>query len=219
MSLQLFGHPFSSYTMKALIALYENETPFDFRILDPDHPENTAELARRWPVAKFPLLVDGGTTVFETSAIIEHLAVFHPGPVPLIPADAKAAVPVRMLDRVFDSHVMTPMQTIVFDACRPEEARDRYVVEQARTALDTIYAWLDQALADRPWAAGDAFTLADAAAAPALFYADWVQPIGEDRMTLKAYRARLLARASFARCVDDARPYRPLFPLGAPERD
>ena len=219
MSLQLFGHPFSSYTMKALIALYENETPFDFRILDPDHPENTAELARRWPVARFPLLVDGGTTVFETSAIIEHLAAFRAGPVPLIPADAKVAVPVRMLDRVFDSHVMGPMQAIVFDARRPEEARDSYGVTQARTALYTIYAWLDHALAERQWAAGDAFTLADAAAAPALFYADWAHPIGEDRATLKAYRARLLARPSFARCVDDARPYRRFFPLGAPDRD
>ena len=89
--------------MKALIALYENETLFDFRILDPDHPENAAELARRWPVARFPLLVDGGTTVFETSAIIEHLTAFHAGPVPLIPADAKAAVPVRMLDRVYST--------------------------------------------------------------------------------------------------------------------
>jgi glutathione S-transferase len=218
-SLRLFGHPFSSYTMKALIALYENETPFDFRILGPDHPENGAELARRWPVARFPLLVDGKTTVFETSAIIEHLAAFHSGPVKLIPDDPKAAVPVRMLDRVFDNHVMRPVQTIVFDARRPEEARDRYGVAQARTALDTIYAWLDDTLAGRRWAAGDAFTLADAAAAPSLFYADWVQPIGEDRNTLKAYRARLLARPSFARCVDDARPYRPFFPLGAPDRD
>jgi glutathione S-transferase len=219
MSLQLFGHPFSSYTMKALIALYENETPFDFRILDPDHPENTAELARRWPVARFPLLVDGATTVVETSAIIEHLTAFHAGAVPLIPADAKAAVPVRMLDRVFDSHVMGPMQAIVFDARRPEEARDSYGVTQARAALDTIYAWLDHALAGRQWAAGDAFTLADAAAAPALLYADWTHPIGEDRTTLKAYRARLLARPSFARCVEDARPYRRFFPLGAPDRD
>ncbi len=219
MSLQLFGHPFSSYTMKALIALYENETPFDFRILDPDHPENTAELARRWPVARFPLLVDGATTVFETSAIIEHLMAFHAGPVPLIPADAKAAVPVRMLDRVFDSHVMGPMQAIVFDARRPEEARDPYGVAQARTALETIYAWLDHALAERQWAAGDAFTLADAAAAPALFYADWAHPIGDALTTIKAYRARLLARPSFARCVDDARPYRRFFPLGAPDRD
>jgi glutathione S-transferase len=219
MSLQLFGHPFSSYTMKALIALYENETPFDFRILDPDHPENAAELARRWPVAKFPLLVDGGTTVFETSAIIEHLTAFHPGPVRLIPADARAAVPVRMLDRVFDNHVMGPMQAIVAGALRPEDARDPYGVAHARTALDTIYGWLDDALSGREWAAGDAFTLADAAAAPALLYADWAHPIDEDRITLKAYRARLLARPSVAHCVDDARPYRPFFPLGAPDRD
>jgi glutathione S-transferase len=165
------------------------------------------------------LLVDGATTVVETSAIIEHLTAFYPGPAPLIPADAKAAVPVRMLDRVFDCHVMTPMQVIVFDARRPEEVRDPYGVSQARVALDTIYGWLDHALAGRRWAAGDAFTLADAAAAPALFYADWAHPIGEDRTTLKAYRARLLARPSFARCVDDARPYRPFFPLGAPDRD
>ena len=219
MSLQLFGHPFSSYTMKALIALYENATPFEFRMLDPDHPENGAELARHWPIGKFPLLVDGGTIVFETSAIIEHLAAFHAGPVPLIPADAKAAVPVRMLDRVFDNHVMGPMQSIVFDARRPEDARDPYGVAQARTALDTIYGWLDNALAGRQWAAGDAFTLADAAAAPALFYADWTHPIREDLATLKAYRARLLARPSFARCIDEARPYRRFFPLGAPDRD
>ena len=107
----------------------------------------------------------------------------------------------------------------MFDALRPQDARDPYGVSQARTALDTIYAWLDDALAGRRWAAGDAFTLADAAAAPALFYADWMQPIGEDRTTLKAYRARLLARPSFARCIDEARPYRPFFPLGAPDRD
>jgi glutathione S-transferase len=219
MSLQLFGHPFSSYTMKALIAFYENQTPFDFRILDPDHPRNTAELAQRWPVAKFPLLVDGATTVFETSAIIEHLAAFHPGPLQLIPEDSKQAVAVRMLDRVFDLHVMAPMQAIVSDARRPDEARDPYGVTQARTALDTIYVWLDQALAGRQWAAGEAFTLADAAAAPALFYADWAHPIGEGRTTLKAYRARLLARPSFARCIDEARPYRAFFPLGAPDRD
>jgi glutathione S-transferase len=218
-SLELFGHPFSSYTMKALIALYENGTPFDFRILDPDHPENAAELARRWPIGRFPLLVDGGTTVFETSAIIEHLAAFYPGRVPLVPADAKDAVAVRMLDRVFDNHVMGPMQVIVLDARRPEDARDSYGVAQARTALDTIYAWLDHVLAGREWAAGDVFTLADAAAAPALFYADWAHPIGDDHTTLKAYRARLLARPSFARCIEDARPYRRFFPLGAPDRD
>ena len=219
MRLQLFGHTFSSYTMKALIALYENQTPFDFRSIGPDQPDNTAELIRHWPIARFPLLIDGETTVFETSAIIEHLAAFHPGPVPLIPADAKAAVPVRMLDRVFDNYVMGPMQTVVGDALRPEGSRDPYGVAKARAMLDTIYAWLDQTLAGRTWAAGDAFTLADAAAAPSLFYADWAHPIVEEHATLKAYRARLLARASFARCIDEARPYRHFFPLGAPDRD
>jgi len=219
MTLQLFGHPFSSYTMKALIALYENETPFDFRMLGPDHAENAAELARRWPIAKFPLLVDGATAVFETSAIIDHLAAFHAGPVTLIPTDPKAAVPVRMLDRVFDSHVMRPMQAIVGDALRSEDVRDPNGVAQARTALDTVYAWLDHVLRGRCWATGDAFTLADAAAAPALFYADWAHPIGQDCVILRAYRARLLARPSFARCIDEARPYRSFFPLGAPDRD
>ena len=141
------------------------------------------------------------------------------GAVPLIPADAKDAVAVRMLDRVFDNYVMGPMQAIVSDALRPEDARDPYGVAQARTALDTIYGWLDHELAGREWAAGDAFTLADAAAAPALFYADWAHPIGEDRTTLRAYRARLLARPSFARCIEEARPYRRFFPLGAPDRD
>ena len=219
MSLQLFGHPFSSYTMKALIAFYENQTPFEFRMLGPEYADNGAELARRWPIGKFPLLVDGDTTVLESTAIIEHLGVFHPGPVTLIPADAKAAVPVRMLDRVFDNYVMAPMQTIVGDALRPEGSRDAYGVAQARTTLDTIYAWLDHTLAGRGWAAGDAFSLADAAAAPSLFYADWAHPMGEERSTLKAYRARLLERPSFARCIEEARPYRAFFPLGAPDRD
>ncbi len=145
-------------------------------------------------MAKFPLLVDGDAAVFETSAIIEYLMAFHPGPVPLIPADAKAAVPVRMLDRVFDSHVMTPMQAIVANAIRPEDARDPYGVSRSRSALETIYAWLDHTLSGRQWAAGDAFTMADAAAAPSLFYADWAHPISEHHPTLKAYRARLLAR-------------------------
>ena len=205
--------------MKALIALDRNKTAFEFRMLGPDHPENGAELARRWPRAKFPLLVDGDTTVFEATAIIEHLAAFHAGPACLIPGDAKVAAPVRMLDRVFDNHVMGPMQSIVFDTRRPAPERDPSVIVQARNALDTIYAWLDHAVTGRRWAAGDAFTLADAAAAPALLYAHWVHPIGADRFALTAYRARLLARPSVARCVDEARPCRSLFPLRVPNEN
>lgn len=219
MTLQLYGHPFSSYTWKALIPLYENKTPFEFRMLDPDHSENYAEFASLWPIAKFPLLRDGEAVVFEATAIIEYLAAFHPGPVSLLPADPMLAVETRMLDRVFDNYVMTPLQAFVDDAMRPAEARDPVGVTKARKTLDTIYAWLDQKLAGREWANGDGFSLADCAAAPSLFYADWVHRIGEPHANLRAYRARLLARPSVARAVDEARPYRPLFPLGAPDRD
>ncbi|TPG39899.1 glutathione S-transferase family protein [Sphingomonas koreensis] len=217
--MELFGHPFSSYTWKALIPLYENGTPFAFRTVDPSAPENGAELAQRWSLAKFPLLVDGDRQVFETTAIIEYLDAFYPGVARMIPADPWDAVRVRQLDRVFDNYVMNVMGAIVANAMRPEEHRDAWGVEQARRGLDKIYAWLDAELAGRDWAAGDAFTLADCAAAPALFYADWAHPIPDSHATLKAYRARLLARPSVARCVEDARPFRHYFPLGAPDRD
>jgi glutathione S-transferase len=219
MTLQLFGHPFSSYTWKALIPLYENDTPFTFRMVDGDHPENGAELTRLSPMGKFPLLVDGETAVYEATAIIEHLAAFHPGAVALIPADPMAAVAARMLDRVFDNYVMNTMQVAVADALRPPGNSDPYGMAQARDALDRIYAWLDKEFAGREWAIGTDFTMADCAAAPSLFYADWAYPIPERFTTLKAYRARLLARPSVVRAVDEARPYRAYFPLGAPDRD
>lgn len=219
MALELYGHPFSSYTWKALMPPYENATPFTFRALGPDQPDNARALAAWWPVGKFPVLVDGGVPVVESSTIIEHLDVYHAGPVRFLPADPAAAIEVRMLDRIFDNHVMGVMVRAVVDAMLPPERRDPDVMTAVSGALDTIYAWLDERLAGRPWAAGDAFTLADCAGAPALFYADWVHPIDPRFATLRGYRARLLARASVKRCVDDARPYRALFPLGAPDRD
>ena len=219
MALELFGHPFSSYTWKALIPLYENGTAFVFRNVDPSEPDNHAELARRWPLAKFPLLVDGDAQVFESTAIIEYLDAAHPGAVRFVPGDALASVDVRMLDRLFDNYVMTPTQKIVGDALRPADARDALGVEQARATLDRAYEWLETRMADREWAAGDGFSLADCAAAPSLFYADWVHPIGDRFPALATYRGRLLARPSVTRCIDEARPYRHYFPLGAPDRD
>ena len=219
MVMQLFGHPFSSYTWKAKIALYENNTPFEFRIVGPDHPDNAAELSRRSAVGKFPLLVDGDTAVFEATAIIEYLEAVHPGLEPLIPASREAAVKVRMMDRVFDNYVMNVMTVMVTDALRPEEHRDPYGVERARADLDRIYAWLDLELTGRDLACGAHFTLADCAAAPSLFYADWAHPIADQHVTLRAYRARLLARPSVTRCIEEARPYRAYFPLGAHDRD
>ena len=210
MSVELFGHPFSSYTWKALIPLYETETPFTFRNIE--EPDNHAAFVAVWPVGKFPLLVEDGVPIMESSIIVEHVA-----PV-MVPNDREEEV--RLLDRIFDSHVMTPTQAIVaehlpFITQTPDENR----IARARAALDNIYPWLDARLAGRTWAAGEEFTLADCAGAPSLFYADWVQPIPDEFETLKAYRARALARPSVARVVDEARPYRHLFPLGAPDRD
>lgn len=219
MSLKLYAHPFSSYCQKALIALYENGTPFEFRLLAHDNPQIMAEFVELWPIKRFPVLVDGGHTVMEASIIIEYLGLHYPGPVALLPADARAALEVRGMDRFFDNYISTPQQKVVFDSLRPEAERDKRGVAEARAMLDTAYAWLDRTMADREWAAGGAFSLADCAAAPALFYADWTHPIDARFARVRAYRERLLARPSFARAVDEARPYRPLFPLGAPDRD
>jgi glutathione S-transferase len=219
MSLALYGHPFSSYTQKVLVALYENATPFEFRCIGGDEPRHAVEWLRRWPLRKFPLLVDGDRNIVETSIIIEYLQLTHPGPVRLLPTDPKAALDVRFLDRFFDLHVMDPVQHAVSGALSgdPEKRKDGLALSATR--LDLAYAWLEGQLVGRTWAAGPDFTLADCAAAPSLFYADWTHPIGEAFPMLRGYRARLLDRPSFARAVDEARSFRPLFPLGAPDRD
>ena len=217
MSLVLHAHPFSSNCQKVLIALYENDLSFEFRMLA--DPASMAALEKLWPLKKFPLLEDDGHVVLETSIIIEYLQLHHPGPVRLLPDDPDAALEVRLMDRFFDNYVMTPMQRIVSDHIRPAETRDRQGVAEAREMLETSYRWLDGEMSGREWAAGDAFSLADCAAAPALFYADWVHPIAPPLVNVRAYRQRLLERPSFARAVDEARPYRANFPLDAPERD
>jgi glutathione S-transferase len=219
MSLALYGHPFSSYTQKVLVALYENAIPFEFRCLGPDTPQHAAEWLRRWPLGKFPLLLDGERSVVETTIIIEYLQLAHPGPVRLLPADSMAALDVRFLDRFFDLHVMQWVQHAVNGALTGDAVKREEGLALAAKKLDLAYAWLEKQLAGRTWAAGEAFTLADCAAAPALFYADWTQRIPETCPVLRAYRARLLARPSFARAVNEAREFRPLFPLGAPDRD
>lgn len=219
MALTLFAHPFSSYSQKVLIALYENGTPFTFRVLAHTDPAVGAEFAALWPIRKFPVLVDDGQAIAEATIIIEHLDLHHPGPARLIPSDKAAALEVRFLDRFFDNYIHTSMQKIVGDALRQAGERDAKGVADARAMLDIAYHWLEQHMTARDWAAGDDFSLADCAAAPALFYADWAHRIGETFPRLRAYRARLNARPSFARAIEEARPYRPLFPLGAPDRD
>jgi glutathione S-transferase len=210
MALTLYAHPLSSYCWKVLIALYENGAPFEYRQLG--EAEADAEMARLWPIAKMPILVDDGRTIVESSIIIEHLDVHHPGAARLIPADAAAALEVRLLDRVFDNYVMTPMQQVVFNRFCPVEARNAFSVEQARTLLGKSYAWLEDRLAGRTWAAGDAFGLADCAAGPSLHYAEKVHPFRADFPVLAAYLDRLEARPSFARAIEEAKPFSHMFP-------
>ena len=217
MSLQFFGHPFSSYTQKVLIALRADETPFEYRLLEQDHPENFEELKRHSPFGLFPLLLDDGQPVIETTCIIEHLQAHHPGPNRWIP-DGELGRRVRLLDRFFDLYVMNNLQVPVADALRPEGTQDALGVSRARERLHVAYDWLEGEIGD-PWAAGEQFTLADCAAAPSLFYADWIEEIGPQRPKLAAYRARLLAHPIVARAVNEGRPYRHYFPLGAPDRD
>jgi glutathione S-transferase len=215
----LYAHPFSSYCQKVLTALYENATPFIYRLLAPEDPEALAEWERLWPIKKFPLLLDEDRSVVESSIIIEYVALKWPGAQRMLPEDPAAALEARQMDRFFDSYVMTPMQKVVLDHLRPQDSRDPFGVEEARAMLERAYGWLNGVMAERPWAAGGDFSLADCAAAPALFYADWVHPIGEHLEAARDYRKRLLARPSFARAVDEARPYRQYFPPGAPDRD
>lgn len=214
---RLYAHPFSSYCQKALVALYENAIDFDYRHLE--EPGTSAELTALWPIGRFPLLVDGGRTVPEASCIIEYLQLHHPGPVRLVPEDPDAALEVRLLDRFFDNYVSTPQQKVVFDALCAEGGRDPHGVGKARALLETAYAWLDARMATRTWAVGESFSMADCGAAPFLFYADWTHAIDPRFANVRAYRQRLLARPSFKRAVDEARPYRAYFPLGAPDRD
>lgn len=223
MTLALYAHPFSSYCQKVLVALYANDIPFEYRNLE--DPAHQRALEALWPMKRFPVLVDsaagaGMQPVIEATAIIEYLHVRHPGPIRLLPDDPLAAVQVRMLDRFFDNYISTPQQKLVFDAIRPEADRDAYGAGEARRMLDTAYAWLERHLADgRRWATGDAPCLADCGAAPFLFYADWTHAIPHAFGHVHAYRARLLAWPPFARAVEEARPFRPYFPLGAPDRD
>lgn len=215
MTVQLYGHPFASFAWKALIAAYERDVPFTFCMVDPDHPENVARMAELSPTGQFPALVDGDRTVTQSNAVIEYLDRFGNAP-RMIPSDPDKALQARMLADVFDDYIAAPLQKIVGEALRPKDRQDLRRVEEAKAGLDAAYAWLGKRVGNG-WATGGDFSIADCAAAPALFYADWVHPIPDG--ALKAYRARVLARPSVVRVVNEARPYRAFFPLGAPDRD
>ena len=215
--LALYGHLFSSYTWKALIALYANDTPFEFRGVGADNADFDAFVAAASPQGKFPVLSDGDVAVFEASSIIEHLHLTHRGPAPLLPDDPAAAIRVRMIDRMFDNYVMGIMQQSVLEAIRTSGNPGPEVLAAVAAKLERSYAWFESWLADYP--VTDEITLIECAAAPSLLYADWVHQIPERFTRLRQWRAHLLALPPVKRCVDDARQFRQYFPLGAPDRD
>jgi glutathione S-transferase len=222
MSLTLYIHPLASFCHKVLIALYENGTSFRSETVDLGDPGSAAAHMERWPVGKIPVLHDAEAkrVIPETSIIIEYLQETYPGPVTLLPADSSARLETRLWDRFFDLYVNVPMGKIVTDRIRPEGKSDPHGVAEARATLDTAYGMIDGQMSAHEWAIGQEFTMADCAAAPALFYASIVHPFGERRRHLARYRDRLLERPSVKRVIAEARPYFSMFPYrdAMPER-
>lgn len=213
--IELYGHPFAAFVWKPLIAAYQRNVPFMFRMVDAEHPENLERMRALSPTGQFPALVHGSVAFSQSNAIIEYLDRFGTA-APMIPCEPVTALNARTLASIFDDYVAQPMQRIVAESLRPQHNRDPARVEEAGQQLDKAYAWLSSRMTDA-FAVGERMTIADCAAAPALFYADWVRPIPAG--PLKEYRARLLAHHAVARVVEEARPFRRLFPLGAPDRD
>jgi glutathione S-transferase len=211
-TLKLYLHPLSSYCHKALMAFYENGIDFEPKIVD---RASRAAFERLWPLGKFPLLWDEARNqlVPESSIIIEYLGVHYPGPVQLIPPDADLAREVRFRDRFFDNYLHTPMQKFAADRLRPADQRDPYGLEEAKAAYRAGLDFLESDISGKTWAVGDAFSMADCAAAPALFYGDRCYgPFRDSHPNAMAYLQRLMARPSYARALREAEPYMHMLP-------
>ena len=214
MSFALYYHPLASYCWKALIALYEAEIPFEKRLVDLGDPAQRAAFLELTPLGKFPLLrdIERDRCIPESSIVIEYLAQRAASAARLLPALPELELEVRAKDRFFDLYVMDPMAKIVDDKIRPKSERDARGVAEAHARLETAYGIAESFLRGAGWAVGNDFTLADCAAAPALFYANKVHPLSAARPHARAYLERLEARPSFARVVSEAEPYMAMFP-------
>jgi glutathione S-transferase len=209
----LYYHPLSSYCQKVIVAFYESGVPFVPKLVDLGNPDERAGLVKLYPIAKFPVLRDEerGETIPESSVIIEYLARHHSSATPLMPAEPELAARVRAQDRFYDLYLHTDMQKIIGDRLRPADKKDPYGVEQARTRIKLCYGMIDADMADKTWAAGDTFTMADCAAAPPLFYANMVEPF-EAYPNVKTYFGRLSERPSYKRALEEAKPYFHMIP-------
>jgi glutathione S-transferase len=214
MSLKLYYHPLASFCWKALIALYENDTPFEPILVDLGDEASRAAFLKVWPIGKFPVLRDEARdrTIPESGIIIEYLAQYYPAKTALVPADPDLARQTRFKERFYDLYVHEPMQKIVGDRIRPADKKDPFGVDEARARLATAYGMIERDMAARTWAMGEAFSMADCAASPALFYANEVQPFGQEHAHVERYLRRLEQRPAFARVLEEAQPYFKLFP-------
>jgi glutathione S-transferase len=213
MPLTLYYHPLSSFCWKALIALYEAEIAFEPRQVNLGDSADRAAFEAIWPLAKFPVLRDHtrGETIPESSVIIDYLARTQPSAACLVPSDPDLAMQTRLIDRLIDCYIHVPFQQVVAERMRPEGHRDPYGVELARGQIRSGYMLIAPMIAG-PWAMGEVFTMADCAALPALFYADYAVPL-TDWPGLAAYLGRLKTRPSVARVLAEAEPFFQYFPL------
>jgi len=214
MSLTLYFHPLSSFCQKVLIALYENDTPFEPRIVDLMNEGARGDFLKVWPIGKFPVLRDAAADrlVPESSIIIEYLDRHYPGRTRFVADDADVARQMRFRDRFYDLYVNVPMQKVVTDKMRPPGRNDSHGVEAARQQLATALDMIEPDIAGKTWAMGDTFSMVDCAAAPPLFYANMLKPFGDSHPHTAAYLRRLMERPSYARAVAEARPYFALMP-------
>lgn len=213
MTLALYMHPLSSYCHKALIAFYENDIPFEPKLVD--NATAASELKKLWPIGRFPVLRDTARdrTIPESSIIIEYLALHYPGKVQLVPDDPDLARQVRMRDRFFDNYLHAPLQKFASDRLRPVDKRDPSGVEEARALYQTALDTLEGVMADKTWIMGADFTMADCAAAPALYYGDrFYGPFRQSHKNAMGYLDRLMRRPSYARALAEAEPYMHLLP-------
>lgn len=214
MTLELYGHPLSSFCQKVTMAFYEAGVPFVLRHVNLGDTADRAALQALWPIGKFPVLRDHGRdrTIPESTIIIEYLVLHHPEAARLIPSEPEAALETRLEDRFYDLAVNVPMQKVITDRLRPAGRGDPHGVEEAKALLRTAYGMIERRMAGRRFAMGEQVTMADCAAAPALFYAEMALPFGDAHANVAAYLARLKALPSFARVLLEAEPYLELVP-------
>jgi glutathione S-transferase len=203
--MKLYYSPVSTYSQKALIALYEKGIDFEREIVDLGSPQGRAAFEAVYPIGKVPFLkASDDWSVPESTIIIEFLDDRFPDTSRLIPAEREAARQVRFMDRMGDLYVNDPVVELLFQKIGFRPA-DEKRASRARKHIDASYGWLDQRLAAQEWVSPTGFSMADCALIPPLFYAQLAAPF-DDRPGLRRYWERACKRPSYARVMAEFVP-------------